>query len=89
MGCISHGIKLVFLHFFEFLFWMGCFLGGFPGLNGVTALPARWGWVGEEGGRMLSRYSHWLSRPSLKMGGGYWLKNYHHSINQEPSLALP
>ena len=53
---------------------------GFWGLNGVTAPKNGWGWLGEEGGRMLSRYSHWLSRPSLKMGGGYWLSNdiYNH-----------
>ncbi len=63
LGCISHGIKLVFMHYFEFLSWMGWFLMGSPGRNEMNAPGGGWGWLGKEGGSMLSRYSDWLSRP--------------------------
>ncbi len=62
-GTFLKELSWFFMHFFKFLSWMGWFLMGSPGLNGLTAPGAGSELLGKEGGGMLSRYSHWLSRP--------------------------
>ncbi len=65
LGSISHGIKLVFLHFVLIYFFGWGFLKGSLGRNGVTAPGGGSELLGKEGGGVLSRFSHWLSRPLM------------------------